>query len=394
MGIYSIIVLSIAVFSIVIGMLSGMIRGSRRAILRLILVVAAAAIAIFLNNIVVDILKTIKFGDQTIPQMIMGAFPEDFKEYEDIVMPMVLTLASVLTFILAFFVLQIVTLVIYWICKLFVRPKKNAAGVVDKNLFIGMFVGLIQGLVVALVYGAMLTGLAKNLIKVTEVEMNDQKLIDLDSIEQQANLNIAIDDYCDSSVALIFDKAGGFIYKTATTIKYEGKKYTFDGQIEAITKAIGVANEISSLGEIDFSNGITEDNKDEIIEVLNNLDNMTADMSEEVANTLNEMIHTIAGDMLEVDLTDLDLTEVEFSKIANVVDNIDEVTENPTQENVDQIINDLVDSNVIFVLADATDISLDQFDDSTKAMISESITKNEKLSAEEKAELATLFGIN
>lgn len=394
MGIYSIIVLSIAVFSIVIGMLSGMIRGSRRAILRLILVVAAAAIAIFLNNIVVDILKTIKFGDQTIPQMIMGAFPEDFKEYEDIVMPMVLTLASVLTFILAFFVLQIVTLVIYWICKLFVRPKKNAAGVVDKNPFIGMFVGLIQGLVVALVYGAMLTGLAKNIIKVTEVEMNDQKLINLDSIEQQANLNIAIDEYCDSSVALIFDKAGGFIYKTATTIKYEGEKYTFDGQIEALIKAISVANEISSLGEIDFSNGITEDNKDEIIEVLNNLDDMTADMSEEVANTLNEMIHTIAGDMLEVDLTDLDLTEVEFSKIANVVDNIDEVTENPTQENVDQIVNDLVDSNVIFVLADATDISLDQFDDSTKAMISESITKNEKLSAEEKAELATLFGIN
>lgn len=394
MGIYSIIVLSIAVFSIVIGMLSGMIRGSRRAILRLILVVAAAAIAIFLNNTVVDILRTIKIGNQTIPQMFMGAFPEDFKEYEDIIMPMVLTLASVLTFILAFFALQIVTLVIYWICKLFVRPKKNAAGIVDKNPFIGMFVGLIQGLVVALVYGAMLTGLAKNLIKVTEVEMNDEKLIDLDSIEQQANLNIAIDEYCDSSVALIFDKAGGFIYKTATTIKYEGKKYTFDGQIEALTKAIGVANEISSLGEIDFSNGITEDNKDEIIEVLNNLDDMTADMSEEVANTLNEMIHTIAGDMLEVDLTDLDLSEVEFSKIANVVDNIDEVTENPTQENVDQIVNDLVDSNVILVLADATDISLDQFDDSTKVMISESITKNEKLSAEEKADLATLFGIN
>lgn len=394
MGIYSIIVLSIAVFSIVIGMLSGMIRGSRRAILRLILVVAAAAIAIFLNNTVVDILRTIKIGDQTIPQMFMGAFPEDFKEYEDIIMPMVLTLASVLTFILAFFALQIVTLVIYWICKLFVRPKKNAAGIVDKNPFIGMFVGLIQGLVVALVYGAMLTGLAKNLIKVTEVEMNDEKLIDLDSIEQQANLNIAIDEYCDSSVALIFDKAGGFIYKTATTIKYEGEKYTFDGQIEALTKAIGVANEISSLGEIDFSNGITEDNKDEIIEVLNNLDDMTADMSEEVANTLNEMIHTIAGDMLEVDLTDLDLSEVEFSKIANVVDNIDEVTENPTQENVDQIVNDLVDSNVILVLADATDISLDQFDDSTKVMISESITKNEKLSAEEKADLATLFGIN
>lgn len=394
MGIYSIIVLSIAVFSIVIGMLSGMIRGSRRAILRLILVIVAAAITLFFNSTVVDIFRTIKIGDQTIPQMIMGAFPEDFKEYEDIIMPMVLTLASVITFILVFFALQVVTLVIYWICKLFVRPKKNAAGIVDKNPFIGMFVGLLQGLVVALVYGAMLTGLAKNIIKVTEIEMNEQKLVDLDSIEQQANLNIALDEYCDSSVALIFDKVGGFIYKTGTTIKYEGKKYTFDGQIEALTKAIMVANEISSLGTIDFSNGITEDNKDDIIKVLNNLDDMTADMSEEVANTLNEMIHTIAGDMLEVDLTGLDLTEVKFSKIANVVDDIDEVTESPTQENVDQIVNNLVDSNVIFVLADATDISLDQFDDSTKNMISESISKNEKLSAEEKTELAAIFGIN
>lgn len=393
MGIYSIVVLSLAVFAIVIGMLSGMIRGSRRAILRLILVVASLALAIFLNNTVVNLIKDIKIGDQALPQMIMSAFPEDFEKYENIIMPMILSLASVFTFILCFLALQIVTLVLYWICKLFVKPKKNAAGIVDKNPFIGMFIGMIQGIIVALVYGAMLTGLGKNFVKVAEVEMNEEKLIDLDSIEKNLNLNIALEEYCDSNIATIFDKAGGFIYKTATTIELDGEKYTCDGQIEALTKAIAVADEISALSEIDFSNGITEDNKDDIIEVLNNLDNMTSDMTEEVTNTLNEMIHTIAGDMLEVDLTGLDMSEVQFDKIANVVEVIDEVTENPTQENIDQIVNDLVDSNVIFVLADATDISLDEFDEETKTMITDSISKQDDLTAEEKAKLETLFGI-
>ncbi len=392
MGIYSILVLSIAVFSIVIGMLSGMIRGSRRAILRLVLIVAAIAISLFFNNTVVNIVNTTKFGEQTLPQMVMASFPEDFAKYENIILPMILTLVSVFTFILCLFAIQIITLVIYWICKLFVRPKKNAAGIVDKNPFIGMFIGLIQGVLIALVYGVMLTGLGNNVLKITEVEMNDQKLIDLDTIEKEANLNIALDEYCESSIAVIFNKCGGFIYNTATTIKLDGEKYTFDGQIEALTKALNVANELSSLSSVDFSQGITAQNKDDIIEVLNNLDAITEDMSEEVTKTLNEMIHTIAGDMLEVDLTGLDLSEVEFSKVANVVDNIEEVSQNPTQENIDQIVNDLVDSNVIFVLADATDISLDEFDDETKTMITESINKQD-LTEDEKAQLSVLFGI-
>lgn len=392
MGIYSIVVLSIAIFSIVIGLLSGMIRGLRRSILRIILVVLSLVLILIFNNTLIDIICDININGETLLEMAKSFLPEDLLKYEDIIMPMVLSLVSVITFILGFILLQLATLLIYWICCIFVKPKKNAAGMPDKKPFIGMFVGLVQGVIIAIAYGSIFTGLGNNVLKLTEVEMNGEKLIKLNEIEKNLDINIALDEYCESSVASVFETTGSFVYKTATTVEYNGKKYTFDGQIEALTKALGLANELNNLSQIDFSEGLTAENKEQVIEVLNNLDTMTSDMSEEVTQTLNEMVQTVAGDMIDVDLTGLDLSEVKFSKIADVVEIIDEVSENPTQENIDKIVTDLIDSNVIFVVIDATDLKIDEFDEETKNIIVDSIDKQD-LTAEEEAKLKSFLGV-
>lgn len=394
MGIYSIVVLSIVFISILTGIIFGLMRGAKRSILRLILIIIALAIMIIINGSLVDKINLINVGDKPLPEMIMSALPEDFTKYEDILMPMVMTFACVFTFIIGFLSLQIITLILYWILKLFVKPKVTSSGVVRKNAFVGMFIGLIQGLLVALAYGAMLSALGNNIVKITKIEMNDETVLDLDELDNTGKIKIGVGEYCDSSLSKLFTKVGKFIYKPATTVKIDGEKYTFDGQFDALSKAIAMLNEISTLAEVDFSQGITADNKDDIVEMLNNLDNLTDDMSDEVAKTLNELFQTVGSDITDVDTSDLDLREVEFSKVANVVENIDEVKENPTQDNIDQIVNDLIDSNIIFVLADSTDISFDEFDEDTKNMITNSINEKNDLTAEEKAKLKDLFGIN
>lgn len=394
MGIYSIIVLTISIFSIAVGFLSGIIRGSRRAILRLILVVLTLVAMLFLNNYLVNTLKNMDLGGQSLSDYIMGIFPEEFGKYEHIIMPLILTLLSVVTFIVGFFLLQWITLVLYWILKLFVKPKKKDNGVVAKNSFVGMFIGLIQGLLVALVFGAMLTGLANNVVKLSSVEINEQKLIDLDEMDENGSFKIGISDYCDSTVGKIYSKAGGFIFNKATTIKIEDEKYTFDGQIEALTKAIEVAYELSKISTIDFTNGLNDAAKKDIVEILNNLDNITADMTEEVANTLNNLVQTVAGDMVEMDLSDLDLSEVKFSKVASAIELVDDVQANPSDANISALVNDLIDSNVVFVIAETSELTLDEFDSNTKELISSSISERQDLTAEERATLNDLFGIN
>ena len=392
MAIYTIVVIAISALLVVSGLLCGMIRGLKRSILRLILVVASLVLVLLFNNTLVGSVSEITISGQTLSEKVLSLLPAEFASYEDIIMPMILSLLSVVTFILGFIILLFVSLIIYYVLCLFVKPRKDASGKKIKYPLFGMIVGAAQGLVLAIVYGVMLTGLAGNVDKISKIEMNESKLVDLEAIEQSYNINIGIDDYCNSTIAKTYDSIGGFIYDMATTIKIGDKKYTFDGQVEALTRAISLANEMNSLANVDFSGGLTDGNKQDIINILNNLDNITGEMSEEVSETLNEMVKTIASDMLQVDLSDFDLTDIKFSKVADVVENVEEVKTNPTQENVNQIVSDLIESNVIFVLIDATDMKLDEFDEESKNLIISSIDSQE-LTAEEEAKLKGFFGI-
>lgn len=335
--------LAISGLCLLLGFILGLKRGIGKSIIRLIVVAAVIVVVFLFKDKIGDFVLNFKIGSQTVQEFITSKIPEDFQSMEDTIIPIVKLIIIVVAFILGVLILQLVSLIVSAILgAIFAREAKSR--------LIGGIVGLLQGAIIAVALCVPLAGVCANVGKLSEVEVNNNKLVTLPA-------NLDCNEAVASGAGKVYYEKGSFLFvKIATTKTEDGKTLTLDGQIDALVGAAKMANELMALKDIDFSGGLNSTNVESIKEVLSNLDTINGELTEESQETINNLITELADTFdVPVDLSDLDLSEINFEQEAGLLDTLVDYQEDGTIDDVNAMVTSLANSSIALAALESTD---------------------------------------
>ena len=392
--------ISLTVAPIIFGTLLGLMRGSRRAFLRLILILLSVVLAFALYGTVANKLMETEISfngesakaDELLKSLLMSNMSESLAEaLADYALPIAQSLLQIVVFLLLFGAFWFLTwLIVFPLCKLFVKKGKK-----PHRLLGGIF-GIVQGAVVALVVCVVFSGLiinTGNIVaaandlqnisgseqtqdpeQISEYEMEDpdaenpEQDTDPDSgneneqppegeqpaegslFEMLGQFGEMIDDYADSKLGKFYTKIGSKAFDKISEVKTEEGKITLAGQVDAIRGLSKMAKELAKLQDIDFADLFKEGNIDNLKSIFDALGDITDELSDEAKKTIGNLV-TAMGDELGVNLSGLDFTEIDFHKEGQIFSDLasyrDKDIEEITEQDVNNIIDNLVDSDII-----------------------------------------------
>lgn len=385
----TLMVVVISLLSLALGIILGLARGLKHSVLRLILVIAAFIMAILLREKVSEAVFAMEIGGETIEATLLGIFPEDFQSYAAILIPALKLIVGVFVYILIFLVLQVITLIVFMILKIFIRNKGES-----KHRLFGGIVGLLQGAFVAFALCFAISGLSVEVAKISEVEMNNQKMLDLSEVEV-AGMSVDVQEYNETTFGKIYSRLGSKLFGKITTLKVEDNKtVTLNGQIESIIYTIKIADEISSITKIDLASGLNDANINDIKAMLQNLDALKGEMSAETVDTINGIISEVASNFeLPLDVSNFDLTNISFQNESNILETAYNYQETGEIEDVGELVESLANSNLILPLASSGNLEI-PLDDDQKAEIAVAIDNLENVDEEKINSLKQIFGLS
>jgi len=413
----------ITALALVLGIIMGAVRGTNRSVLRLILVLVSVVAAFFLKDVLTNLILNIKVGENTLQQTIINALGEDFAEMGETVIIMVKVMASVLVFLVTFYLLKLLTwMIVYPLCKLFVKKGKK------KHAIIGAVIGLVQGAVVALCIciplGGFVSQTNKLMAAASEMQQQTTATVNTDGFyvasEDDTVIITPIEDATESDggstsddgaatennngenpdgeqkggfalpenfTKMMGDFENGFIGKFySQTLKTpfnwiasakvevtdaEGnktvKKYTLEGQVDAVVGAIHMMVDMTELKDIDWAGEFNGDVATSIKNVMDKLDATKGELSPEAIETINNAAGALLGSMdlpVEVDASKFDLNTVNFSKEGELIVNVIDVAnkEEFTATDLKTITDDLAESTLVLPMVESitTPMTLDE----------------------------------
>lgn len=199
----------------------------------------------------------------------------------------------------------------------------------DRKKWWGSLVGIVQGAIVVICIVAPLSGLVTNvgsLIKsVSQIKMEGEAIIDEETNSILEEYGVYA--YPESSVAKVYDVAGGWLYRSISTVKNEdGTTSNIQSQIQAVDGGAQMVDAVTKITEINMEDGFTEEVKDEIVEIFGQLDEIKNGMSQESLVELDRLVKDALGPMLgEVaeelpfDINSISFAEVDFETEGEVV---------------------------------------------------------------------------
>lgn len=372
-----------------LGLLLGFFRGGRRAILRFILIVASIVFAWIIKGTLVSKLVGLEIfsgedGKINLLEYISQNLPEEMQSVSYLIEYIVEMLLTAVSFVIIFIVLKWVTLLVYTILKhiLFKKNKRILGGVI----------GALCGACIAFAICVPLNGLISEIVEISKIEYDGEKLVDLDSMGE----NVSLISYTESNVSKILSKLGNGFFNKLTTIKTkEGNDLTLDEEIKAVSFMLTMTDNLNSISNIDLSGGLTNENVSEIKEILSNLDDMKLNMGDASIDIINNTIKDIAssfGEELPIDLTDFDLASVEFANEGNILEQAYNYQKNGKID-VDTLVTSLSNSNLILPLAESLDFNI-ELNETQKKDVEEAISKLENVSSETIDSIKAMFNLN
>ena len=442
MGYVSLAFLALTGVALLFGTLFGMLRGRNRSILRLILIVICAVTAILLRGVVVDVLMGINIDGETLEETLLAVFNEgdvNFPEsMQHLIFAMIEIVVGLISYFVLFFALRIVTwIIIYPICKIFVkkgpkytveRKKPTRKGITtktkrQKRKWWGALVGLIQGIVVAFFVLSPATCLVMQVDKISKIQMDGEQLFELPE-------EIGITEYTDSTLGKIYGAVGGWYFDIITsTTTEEGNKVSINDTIDIVVTVTDIADTVTGLEDsinkmsnLDFSGDPTEADiheavvamtelGDGLIEIGGKIDDLSDD-AKQLINSLLESVKDMIPDEEGAEeikeafegltLADLDLAGVgnAIKGVAVILDKTEGTRqdEDIAQTEVTQIISGLASNEFILNLIPDDEPLLDVNDigDDEEADLVNMFTTaiNELPAGESKTKLQFLFGLN
>lgn len=382
---------AIFVGCIVICCLAGLLRGMARGIFSLILVLVCFGLIFALEGTITSTIMHLDVGGQTLKEAVTSALAQE-PEMQNLVnklVPLIEILIGIIAFVVGFVLLYMVSRVIYFIGKFFIRPEK-------KRRLLGALIGIVQGFIIAFVICVPINGVLFEVNKLSQIEVEGKQIISLDSI--------GFEEYKSSPINRILSGVGGGLFKEIA--KYndedEGKTYTLEGQVDSVITVVKIAETVSTIGEINFEEGLTEENVGQVTEVLRGLDEIKNASSEEVLDTVDELIDAAidlvsGGEEVEIDidLSGISVKDVDFESEAVLVETVFDIVETGSfdaleDEDVDGLVEAFADSSLVLPIIEAAELEI-ELPEEVKDDIVASI---EKLDDPEQVErLKTLFNL-
>jgi hypothetical protein len=407
-------VLGFTLLYVVTSTLLGLLRGRNRAILRLVLVLASAVLAVVLIDVLAPIILNIKIKGQPIKEAIASALnsgetalPEKFQQ---IILTLVEIILGIAVFFIAFMLLRFITWVLFYpILKIFIKKgkKKRALG--------GMIIGLVQGVLVALMVCAPITGLAKDISKISSIEISGNKMLPIPE-------EVGLEEYKNSTFFNIYDKTGNWIYKLVSSKKADGQNVSISDTIDVVVATTDIANKAQNLSsgvESLTKDGATAQDKvsglDQIGQALVEIDNSINSLGDDGKELFNDLIESVAemagGEELppevssfieNIDVSDLSLKETGealqgiASYIEKTTTGFESYGEEVTQSEVNSIVNGISSNTFILDMlsSEGETPTLIPVDSENQSKFESAINSNSTLTEDEKQTLRKLFGIN
>lgn len=414
-------ILIVTITTVAVGLLLGLLRGSRRAVLRLLLVLLCVVGAYFLKDVVTGLLMKTDIQGQTVEQMIIGMLPAQMQGMGDAIMPLVTVIISVVSFLLCFGLLLFVTwAILFPILKIFVKKGKK------KHALVGGIVGAVQGVAVAFVMCVILNGLfvnVGNVMAAMEQEQPETNASIFLTAEADGNasgdgqqsaadisqLITSINEYKQSGISKMYSKFGDKAFDLVASVKMtnedgETEKITLKGQMDAVSGLLKLAKNAEKFSNINFgTNGIVGC-ADDIKEVFDMLDDINKNLNDESRKTLNRVVESVAESMLPpdlpIDVTVIDFTTVDFAVEGQIITDLSvyaSKTDAITEQDAENIVKKVTESNLIIPLLTSTgEIDL-KLGDEQKAKASEIIAKYETdntYDASKIAQVKEFFGLS
>ncbi len=414
-------ILIVTITTVAVGLLLGFLRGSRRAVLRLLLVLLCVVGAYFLKDVVTGLLMKTDIQGQTVEQMIIGMLPAEMQGMGDAIMPLVTVIISVVSFLLCFGLLLFVTwAILFPILKIFVKKGKK------KHALVGGIVGAVQGVAVAFVMCVILNGLfvnVGNVMAAMEQEQPETNASIFLTAEADGNasgdgqqsaadisqLITSINEYKQSGISKMYSKFGDKAFDLVASVKMtnedgETEKITLKGQMDAVSGLLKLAKNAEKFSNINFgTNGIVGC-ADDIKEVFDMLDDINKNLNDESRKTLNRVVESVAESMLPpdlpIDVTVIDFTTVDFAVEGQIITDLSAYaskTDAITEQDAENIVKKVTESNLIIPLLTSTgEIDL-KLGDEQKAKASEIIAKYETdntYDASKIAQVKEFFGLS
>ena len=404
------IVLLIKVVALGLGFALGFLRGFNRSLLRAGLVVASLVLAIAFRGAVTGFLMDFDLGGETLKQTLMSAFSDASlpAALQDIVMVLVEIMIGVAAFLVVFALLALITwLVVYPICKIVVRKG------IRKRRVLGAVVGLAQGALVAFAFCAPITGLAVQIDKVSDLELEGKPVIEVPA-------ELGVSGYITSAPGKLYNSIGAGFFNMLTSGKTaDGKNLSVEEAVNIVVAAGDIANTVTKVEDsvnVMTNGSATPQQK---VDAMQNLgDSLVAigdsvgDLSNDAKQIVNDVVASIK-DMEGVNLPpavediidDFDISSIDFAAAGNAISGIatyiqktDDSFSNDspvTEEDVNKIVNGLADNELILSLVTQGDSvpTLIEIEDAGHQQMFESAIAGSSLSAEDKAALQKLFGI-
>lgn len=395
----SLILIGITAYFLIFGALYGLKRGILGSAIRLFTVCVAFAVAWHARAKYVAAVLDIQIEGQSVRSLIEEATAE-MASIGTLLMPLVEILLGVILFIAVFLVLKLVTAIIYFIIGFFV-PKSNR--------WLGLAVGLVQGALIAFCICAPLNGVLLDVAKVTQIQVNGEPILDAEARAEMKEAGLDFEEFKESGISKFYAKVGGEFYNVLAASKNaDGNDVTLSGYVDAAVATTKFADELTSLSNINFEEGLTEANRETLKQTFENLDAIKGEMSAEAITTVNQMISSVVtevgGDMPEevkTILEDFDMSKVDFSTEGEVVLKLYDIAEKSESEdaeiNVTEVVNTLAESTVVLPIMESmvtAEQPLELPDEETKAEVSTAIEDIAKTNPEAAESLKKIFGLN
>ncbi len=385
----SLAILGITAWFLFFGLVWGFKRGVLRSVLRLLTLGAAFAAAWYGKDTYVAAVMDAEVDGVGV-RALLQELTAEAPALSGVIESLAELILGVVLFILVFLVFKFVTVIIFGVLKIFVPKKKR---------LLGMIVGLIQGALIAFCVCAPLNGLLVDVAKLSDLDMGD--MMDTSAVQE---IGAEAKVYTEGPVSALYTAVGDEFYKALTAkVNEKGETLYFSDYVDAAVSSAKLTDVFSSVTKLDMSAGLTADNRDAIQQMFKDLDAITAEMGENAAEVVNEIVSAVVSDFGEElpesvkgVLEDFDMTEVSFAKEGEIVMDLYDFLENEESEiTVTDVVNSLAESDVILPVVESVlaeeETHLEIADEVTKAEVSAAIEGVADPAVRE--QLKNLFGL-
>lgn len=416
MGYITLGMLVFTLLTVGFGAFWGMVRGRNRAVLRFIIIIACLLLALLARGVVTDAVMGIKIEGMDVVTYISQMLNEGETQMPEAVVNMVVALVkiiiSLMVFMLSFITLSGLSMILFWILKIFVKPGEQ------KRRGLGAIIGTVQGVLVAFIIAAPLTGIMMQVDKVSQIRMNGEQIVKIPE-------EVGLSQFAQSGVGKFFDSTGGWFFDALASAKdANGEEVSLNDTVDAVTTVAGVADSLSqvteSMGTITSSEATTTERAQAMKEVgqsfkevgqsMDNLDDDTKELINDIISSVAEMFEDEsdsgegeASSAITEFLKDLDVSKLDFGAIGGAMEGMANYMESQesseggktlTQEDVNNIVNGFAKNTFILdMFKDGDDFpQMIEVAEEHQAMFKTAIN-NTNLSQEYKDLLYKLFGL-